>query len=375
MDVIRGFLVIDREVPDRGPGRGGRVCTDDQTRVRGARQGPPARRILKKRGCAMTFRTTILAAVCAALATLATAEPRAWQGEWPDTNFNKTTVDAWSEILSGGPPKDGIPALDNPGFIPAARETRIGAREPVITVEIRGAEPRAYPIRYLTWHEIVNDTVAGVPIAVTFCPLCNSGITFDRRTRHGVLSFGVSGKLRNSDMVMYDRQTESWWQQALGEAIVGDLTGTVLDTLPTWMESWAQFKERNPQGLVMKEPSWSRDYGRNPYRNYDSSKQPFLYNGEMPPHGIPPLMRVVRVGDRAWPMSRFDTQQKISEAGVTLTWSKGQASALDASRIDQGREVGTIRVRDASGRDLPHDMLFAFAFHAFWPDGRWMLGQ
>ena len=125
----------------------------------------------------------------------------------------------------------------------------------------------------------------------------------------------------------------------------------------------------------MKEPSWSRDYGRNPYRNYDSSKQPFLYNGEMPPHGIPPLMRVVRVGDRAWPMSRFDTQQKISEAGVTLTWSKGQASALDASRIDQGREVGTIRVRDASGRDLPHDMLFAFAFHAFWPDGRWMLGQ
>ncbi|WP_417524726.1 DUF3179 domain-containing protein [Marinovum sp.] len=323
----------------------------------------------------MTLRTTLLAVMVAATATLAGADPRSWSHEWPDTDFTKTSVTNWGEILSGGPPKDGIPALDGPGFIPAARETRIGAREPVITVEIKGTKPRAYPIRYLTWHEIVNDTVAGVPIAVTFCPLCNSGITFDRRTRHGVLSFGVSGKLRNSDMVMYDRQTESWWQQALGEAIVGDLTGTTLKTLPTWMESWAQFKARNPDGLVMDQPAWSRSYGSNPYRNYDSSKRPFLYSGEMPPHGVPPLMRVVRVGDRAWPLSRFEGQREITEAGVTLTWSEGQASALDTGNINQGREVGNIRVRDGNGRDVAHDLMFAFAFHAFWPDGRWMLGR
>lgn len=323
----------------------------------------------------MTLKAMICAAVFAGLTGLASADPARWQQEWPRTDFSKTTVDNWSEILSGGPPKDGIPALDSPDFIPVAQETRIGAREPVIAVELDGAEPRAYPIRYLTWHEIVNDQIGGVPIAVTFCPLCNSGITFDRRTAKGVLSFGVSGKLRNSDMVMYDRQSESWWQQAVGRSIVGELTGTELKMLPTWMESWSQFKARNPGGLVMAEPDWPRRYGENPYRNYDSSAQPFLYRGEMPPHGVPPLMRVVRVGERAWPLSRFDAVQKIEEAGITLTWTEGQASALDASAISEGREVGTIRVRDGAGRDVPHDVMFAFAFHAFWPEGQWMLGR
>jgi hypothetical protein len=118
-----------------------------------------------------------------------------------------------------------------------ADEDRITAREPVITLEIAGEVPRAYPIRYLIWHEIANDVVGDVPVAVTFCPLCNSEITFDRRTDAGILSFGVSGNLRNSDMIMYDRETESWWQQAIGEAIVGDLTDTELQTLPSWMES------------------------------------------------------------------------------------------------------------------------------------------
>lgn len=307
--------------------------------------------------------------------SIAVASPEFWRNEWPRTNFEKTSVDSWVEILSGGPPKDGIPALDDPAFKPASQETRIGDREPVITVEIKGTEPRAYPIRYLTWHEIVNDEVGGIPVAVTFCPLCNSGITFDRRTEHGVLSFGVSGKLRNSDMVMYDRQTESWWQQAMGEAIVGDLLGTELKQLPTWMESWAQFTARNPGGLVMEEPRWGRRYGQNPYRNYDSSHRPFLYSGEMPPHGIPALMRVVRVEDRAWPLSRFETVQQVSEAGVTITWEAGQASALDRAAINKGRDVGTIRVRDGQGRDVAHDVMFAFAFHAFWPEGKWMLGR
>lgn len=323
----------------------------------------------------MFFRTGLLAAVFSGLASLALADPEAWRSEWPKTDFTRTSIDNWAEILSGGPPRDGIPALDDPAFIAVGQEDGIGAREPVITVELAGAEPRAYPIRYLTWHEIVNDEVAGVPIAVTFCPLCNSGITFDRRVAGRVLSFGVSGKLRNSDMVMYDRQTESWWQQAIGTAIVGELTGTELATLPTWMESWAQFTARNPQGLVMAEPRWRRSYGQNPYRSYDSSRRPFLYNGEMPPHGVPALMRVVRVGERAWPLSRFDETTLIAEAGVTISWTEGQASALDSAEINRGREVGTIRVRDGAGRDLPHDVMFAFAFHAFWPEGTWMLGR
>jgi len=302
----------------------------------------------------------------------APASPEFWQHEWPNTDFEKTTVESWREILSGGPPKDGIPALSDPQFIRVDQESRIEEREPVITVEIAGAAPRAYPIRYLTWHEIVNDVVGGVPVAVTFCPLCNSGMTFDRRVAGRVLSFGVSGKLRNSDMVMYDRETESWWQQAIGQGIVGEMTGVELTQLPTWMESWAEYKARNPEGLVMAQPAWSRRYGTNPYVNYDSSRRPFLYNGEMPPHGIPPLARVVRIGNRAWPVSRLAEAGEVKEAGFTISWAAGQASALDTGSIGQGRDVGTIRVRK-NGRDVAHDVMFAFAFHAFYPNGRWML--
>ncbi|MEM1066535.1 MAG: DUF3179 domain-containing protein [Pseudomonadota bacterium] len=323
----------------------------------------------------MFLKPVLAAAAFAVAATSATADPSFWKFEWPNTDFEQTSVENWVEILSGGPPKDGIPAIDDPNFIAAAEETRIGDREPVITLEIEGEVPRAYPIRYLTWHEIVNDEVGDIPVAVTFCPLCNSGITFDRRVEGQVLSFGVSGKLRNSDMVMYDRETESWWQQAIGEGIVGEMTGVELVALPTWMESWAEFKARNPEGAVMDEPGWPRPYGQNPYTNYDSSRKPFLYNGEMPPHDIPALARVVRVGDRAWPVERLRVTPEVTEAGVTLTWAAGQASALDSRNIADGRDVGTIRVRNEAGEDLPHDVMFAFAFHAFWPEGEWMLAN
>ena len=315
----------------------------------------------------------LLAAMFSLGVSAANADPSFWRHEWPNTDFATTTIGNWVEILSGGPPKDGIPALDDVSFIAASSEDRIGEREPVISVEIDGEVPRAYPIRYLTWHEIVNDEIGGVPVAVTFCPLCNSGITFDRRVAGRVLSFGVSGKLRNSDMVMYDRETESWWQQAIGTGIVGHYTGTELTQLPTWMESWAEFRARNPDGLVMDQPKWPRQYGRNPYTGYDSSRKPFLYNGEMPPHGIPALARVVRVGKRAWPVERLRDAGEVSEAGVTISWASGQASALDGASIAESRDVGTIRVRDAAGQDVPHDVMFAFAFHAFFPEGEWML--
>lgn len=316
-----------------------------------------------------------IAALISITATMANADPSFWKFEWPDTDFERTSVQNWAEILSGGPPKDGIPSLSDPSFIGVAKETRIDDREPVISVEIDGAKPRAYPIRYLTWHEIVNDTVGGVPVAVTFCPLCNSGITFDRRVKGKLLTFGVSGKLRNSDMVMFDRETESWWQQAIGMGIVGEFNGVELKQLPTWMESWAEFKARNPDGLVMDQPGWPRQYGANPYVSYDSSRKPFLYNGEMPPHGVPALARVVRVGDNAWTVERLRKEGKVTEAGVTISWASGQASALDSRNIGKGKDVGTIRVRNAAGKNVPHDVMFAFAFHAFFPKGTWMLGS
>ena len=301
------------------------------------------------------------------------ADPALWGREWPQTNFEKTTLVNWSEIISGGPPKDGIPALVDPAFV-AAGEVALPQNEPVITVELAQQTPRAYPLRYLMWHEIINDRIGVHPVAVTFCPLCNSGLTFDRRLDGRVLEFGVLSKLRGSDMVMYDRQTESWWQQALGRAIVGELSEAQLTPVASWMESVGQFRTRNPEGLIMAQPDFARAYGRNPYVGYDGSTHPFLYSGELPPHDIPALARVVRVGPRAWPLSRLREHGELSETGVRLTWQAGQSSALDTAQIAKGRDVGSIRVRDAAGRDLPHDVMFAFAFHAFWPDGQWMLG-
>jgi hypothetical protein len=320
----------------------------------------------------MTRFLSLLAAALL-LAGLAHANPAAWRHEWPDTDFTRTTITDWSEIMSGGPPKDGIPAIDNPRFLRAGDKRGINGSEPVITVEIEGETPRAYPLRYLIWHEIVNDRVGGIPLAVTYCPLCNSGITFDRRVQGRVLSFGVSGKLRHSDMVMYDRQTQSWWQQAVGQGIVGAMTGVKLRQLPSWMESWDQFRARNPEGLVMAEPSFDRAYGRNPYVGYDTNERPFLYRGENPPHGISPVARVVRVGNRAWPLTRIRAEGGVSEAGLRISWERGQASAMDHGTISRGRDVGSVRVRDAQGRDVAHDVMFAFAFHAFWPEGTWML--
>lgn len=305
----------------------------------------------------------------------AQAQVSFWKYEWPDTDFTKTSVE-FNEIIGGGPPKDGIPALNDPGLIPVDQENRLAPKEPVMVVALKGTIPRAYPIRYLMWHEIVNDRIDGIPVAVTFCPLCNSGIIFDRRVAERELQFGVSGKLRNSDMVMFDRQTESWWQQFTGEAIVGELLGTQLKKLPGWMESWASFQAHNPDGLVMDQPNASRNYGRNPYVGYDSLDRPFLYSGENPPHDIPPLARVVVVGARAWPLSRVRTQGPLSEAGLTISWQPGTASALDGANIGTSRDVGAVRVKDAkTGTDLAHDVSFAFAFHAFHPKGIWMIGQ
>jgi hypothetical protein len=175
----------------------------------------------------------------------------------------------------------------------------------VLTYAPEGEPARAYPLRYLTWHEIVNDTVAGVPVAVTFCPLCNTALVFDRRVEGDVLTFGVSGNLRHSDMVMFDRETESWWQQATGQGIVGHHAGTPLTPLVSWVESWESFRAANPDGLVMARTGRQPPLWPQPYVGYDSSAQPFLYFGEMPPHGIPPLARVLRVGDRAWPLTRL----------------------------------------------------------------------
>lgn len=324
----------------------------------------------------MRYLAVLLAMVLGSGAFAQQNVPPFWDSEWPETDFSRSSV-SFIEILSGGPPKDGIPAIDAPQFIEAASETGISGVEPVVTVELAGERPRTYPIRYLTWHEIVNDRIGDVPVTVTFCPLCNSAIVFDGRFEGRELTFGVSGKLRNSDMVMYDRQTESWWQQFDGKAIVGALLGAELTRVPGWMESFDEFKARNPDGLVMAKPGASRPYGENPYAGYDSLSKPFLYNGESPPHGIEPLARVLRVGDGAWPLTRIRQEGEIVEAGLRIVWTaSGQVSALDKREIAASKDLGTVRVYDATtGAAVVHEVVFAFAFHAFTPDGVWHMGS
>ena len=306
----------------------------------------------------------LLVAACASAA----ADADRWKREGWQTDFSKAQVPL-EEIMSGGPPRDGIPSIDDPAFRKAAEIETVGEREPVIRLEL-GGEVRAYPLQVLTWHEIVNDVVAGVPVAVTFCPLCNASLVFDRRLGDRVLEFGTTGKLRNSDLVMYDRQTESWWQQFIGEAIVGALAGERLDLVPSRVVSFAAFRAENPEApvLVPNDPDF-RDYGRNPYPNYDSAALPFLYRGDLP-EGIPPMARVVvvRGGEEILIVGLEKVRREgYDRAGVEIMYEAGVASALDAADMADGRDVGSVRVlRD--GTDVPHDVTFAFVAHAFHPD-------
>lgn len=294
------------------------------------------------------------------------SDSAAWRVEWPKTDFSKKSVDL-GEIMSGGPPKDGIPAIDNPTFVPASNVDDIGPNEPVVRFGVDD-DIRAYPLRILIWHEIVNDMVGDKPVTITYCPLCNSAVVFDRRVGKKVLDFGTTGKLRKSDLVMYDRQTESWWQQFIGTAIVGKMTGTELKMLPSRVESFKRFRETAPGGKVMVPAFGSfRPYGMNPYRGYDTSARPFLYQGSMP-KGIKPLAYVLAVGKQAWSLDMLRKQKKIEKDGLVITWEPGQNSALDAASINGGRDIGNVRVQRKTAKgmqDVVHDLTFAFVFHAF----------
>ncbi|MEP4432157.1 MAG: DUF3179 domain-containing protein [Hyphomicrobiales bacterium] len=318
----------------------------------------------------------------AALATLAVtpvlANSDVWKSEGWSTDFNKSSI-SFSEILSGGPPKDGIPSIDDPKFMAAKDITNLGPLEPVIRLAING-DIRAYPLQVMTWHEIVNDQVGGTPVAVTYCPLCNSALVFDRNVDGKLLDFGTTGKLRNSDLVMYDRQTETWWQQFTGTAIVGEFLDTELRMIPSRVESFERFQNANPDArvLVPNTPGMRR-YGTNPYVNYDSRAAPYpLFQGSLPTD-IGPMVRVIVVKDGNEPIATTVTylrqESSIKLGSVELTWESGQNSALDSGDISQGRDVGNvaayrINADGSRGDEVVHDVTFAFAFLAFHPEAK-----
>lgn len=311
----------------------------------------------------------LVAALCM-IASAAAAGPAAWKEEWPNTDFRRHSV-PYAEIRSGGVRKDSIPSIDAPRFAPVAGDSTHTPKEPVIGLEINGVA-RAYPLRVLIWHEIVNDAPGGVPVAVTYCPLCNTAVVFERTVEGRILDFGTTGKLRHSDLVMYDRQTESWWQQYSGAAIAGELTGALLPLVPARLESFSEFAARHPDGevLVPNDPGM-RPYGANPYVGYDSAPFPFLYDGAVPA-GIRPLARVVVVGDTAWALDVVRRETPLTHGDVVISWEPGQNSALDSRRIADGADVGTVTVRSTAGGtplEIPYKVTFAFVFHAFEPDG------
>jgi len=285
---------------------------------------------------------------------------------WPNTDFARTSINL-DEILSGGPPKDGILSIDEPVFVSTEEAAEwVDPQEPVIGV-VEGEDARAYPLQILIYHEIVNDTVGGKPMAVTFCPLCNTSIVFDRRVNGQLLDFGTTGLLRKSDLVMYDRQTESWWQQFTGTAIVGEMNGTELVQIPSTIVAFKDFSERYPDGKVLsRKTGHFRPYGRNPYRGYDKiGNIPFLLQDPADDR-LPAMERVIGVSKdgahRLYLFSAFRKQPVINDLfkgiPVVVFSKEGTLSALDSGRIKDSRTVPSAAAfnRILNGKALSFEM-------------------
>lgn len=296
--------------------------------------------------------------VVAALVAIAACAPSTdvqGQENWK-TDFSRYAVDP-DEIVSGGPPKDGIPAIDDPRFVTVRQANRyIDKNEPVAVVRRNGVT-RAYPLQILIWHEIVNDVVGGDPITVTYCPLCNTTLAFDRRFDGQVLDFGTTGRLRHSDLIMYDRQTETWWQQATGEGIVGEHAGRQLTFVSSPVMRWEDVKEQLPDAQVLSRdtghPGYGRRYGTNPYRGYDRRDAPFEWTFNGATNGqLAAMERVVSLteGIESWavPFSTLAEEKLVElEVGgrpVAVFYTPETGSAVDAQRMMDSRSVGSSAV-------------------------------
>ena len=272
--------------------------------------------------------------------------------EWPKTNFSKKSIDL-EEIISGGPPKDGIPAIDQPKFVSVDEASAwIDEYEPVIVVKT-ASESKAYPLQILMFHEIVNDKLGEQHVAVTFCPLCNASIVFDRKLNSKVLDFGTTGRLRNSDLVMYDRQTESWWQQFEGLAIIGDYTGQQLRELPSQILAFKVFSENYPNGKVLSQDTgFQRPYGKNPYQGYDHiNNKPFLLQNKSDPR-LPAMERAIGVRhkgvQRLYPFTALKNQAVVNDAignlDIVIFQAADMLSALDQQAIKQSKKIASYTV-------------------------------
>lgn len=296
------------------------------------------------------------------------------------TDFSQSSVPL-GEIISGGPPRDGIPPIYDPEFETVQEaDAWLKELEPVIAVQV-GNDVRAYSQSLLMFHEVANDVVGGRPIAITWCPLCNTSVVFHRTVRGRVFTFGVSGLLRHSDLIMWDHETESWWQQGTGSAIVGEMTGTRLEMLPSQVVTWRDFKAAFPQAKVLSKGRST--HGFNPYDDYDTSF-PFLFQGAVDPR-LPTMERVVGVrldGQvRAYPYRELTknrvVQEKLGERSLVIFYEPSGLSPLDNAALERSRSVGTatVFVPQAAGRELSFKLVDG-AFVDMETGSRWnILGQ
>ena len=295
--------------------------------------------------------------------------------EFPLTDFSNHSIN-FMEVQSYGLKRKSIPSINKPLFKTANAITNIGKNEPVISIEING-DARAYPLRVLIWHELVNDIVGGVPILVSFCSLCNSGVVYNRQLGEEILEFENTGRLRHFNTVMFDQNTESWWQQFSGTAIIGSYTGNKLNTIFSRREAFSLFRNRSNNGkvLIPKNPK-ARPYGTTPFVRMDSiDKLDSKYSFKLP-SGVTPMEKVIIVGNEAWPLSLIAKKKLLKKDTLIISWSSGQNSIYDTRWIPFGKDIGNVIVkkyRKETWVDTAHDISFAFIFSAFKPNGVWNL--
>ena len=265
-------------------------------------------------------------------------------------------------ILSGGPQKDGIPALDKPNFIPTNNARFLNSSDRVLGMNYQGIA-KAYPIKILNYHEIVNDDFNGHPIIITFCPLCGSGIAYSANISGKKHHFGVSGLLYNSDVLLYDRETESLWSQIMNKAISGPLKGTRLQTMTLNNTSWQDWKQRYPDSLVLSNNTgYKRDYTTNPYRDYQLDNNIWFPVATKSDSYHPKALVIgieINGKFKAYPFA------ELEKAGSEITDSFADKSLL--VRLNKQHQSGSIF--DMKGNELPSVTTFWFAWYAFHPEG------
>ena len=266
-----------------------------------------------------------------------------------------------SKILSGGPPPDGIPSIDNPEFVSVREADDWLADDELVVTIMRGDVTRAYPFQVLVWHEIVNETIEGEPILITYCPLCGSAIAYEREINGEAVEFGTSGRLYNSNLVMYDRKTRSYWTQIGGQAIVGELTGQVLEPVSINTTEWSMWKEHYPDGEVLsRNTGYRRSYGVDPYDGYYESSG-VIFPVENADSRVHPKTVIfgIRVGEhqKAYTEKDLISRGRFEDRvdGVPILVERNEAGEVRFTNLDTGDEI--IKERD-----------FWFAWAAFYPD-------